>query len=136
MFARVARYQIPEENLDDAVEGFREAIEQLRGLQGNSGGYLLVDRDNSTALTVTFWENRAALESSDMAGKQAAIGGGDPARGRDPGGRPLRGRDRLLRALQSVRPQKKDRPGRICGQSAGADPVFGAAPVGLNPFEG
>ena len=66
MFARVARYQIPEENLDDAVEGFREAIEELRHLQGSSGGYLLVDRDNSTALTVTFWENRAALESSDM----------------------------------------------------------------------
>ena len=66
MFARVARYQIPAENLDDAVEGFREAIEELRVLQGNSGGYLLVDRDNSTALTVTFWENRAALESSDM----------------------------------------------------------------------
>ena len=66
MFARVARYQIPEENLDAAVEAFREAIEQLRELQGNSGGYLLVDRDNSTALTVTFWENRAALESSDM----------------------------------------------------------------------
>ena len=66
MFARVARYQIPEENLDAAVEGFREAIDELRQLQGNSGGYLLVDRDNSTALTVTFWENRAALESSDM----------------------------------------------------------------------
>ncbi|MGH3063208.1 MAG: antibiotic biosynthesis monooxygenase family protein [Gaiellaceae bacterium] len=66
MFARVARYQIPEENLDAAVEAFREAIEELRQLQGNSGGYLLVDRDNSTALTVTFWENRAALESSDM----------------------------------------------------------------------
>ena len=66
MFARVARYQIPEENLDAAVEGFREAIDELRQLQGNSGGYLLVDRDNSTALTVTFWENRAALESSDL----------------------------------------------------------------------
>ena len=66
MFARVARYQIPEESLDDAVEGFREAVEELRQLKGNSGGYLLVDRDNSTALTVTFWENRAALESSDM----------------------------------------------------------------------
>ena len=66
MFARVARYQIPEENLDAAVDAFREAIEELRQLQGNSGGYLLVDRDNSTALTVTFWENRAALESSDM----------------------------------------------------------------------
>jgi heme-degrading monooxygenase HmoA len=66
MFARVARYQIPEERLDDAVEGFRDAFGQVSELQGNSGGYLLVDRDNCTALTVTFWDNRAALESSDM----------------------------------------------------------------------
>ena len=66
MFARVARYQIPEENLDEAVEGFREAVEELRQLQGNAGGYLLVDRDNCTALTVTFWENRAVLESSEV----------------------------------------------------------------------
>jgi heme-degrading monooxygenase HmoA len=66
MFARVARYQIPEESLDDAIEGFREAVEGLRQLQGNAGGYLLVDRDNCTALTVTFWENRAVLESSEV----------------------------------------------------------------------
>lgn len=66
MFARVARYKIPEESLDDAVEGFKEAVEQLRRIQGNSGGYLLVDRDNSTALTVTFWENRTALEASEV----------------------------------------------------------------------
>ena len=66
MFARVARYKIPEESFDEAVEGFREAVEQLRGIQGNSGGYLLVDRDNGTALTVTFWENRVALESSEV----------------------------------------------------------------------
>lgn len=66
MFARVARYQIPEESLDDAVEGFRDAFGQVSGLQGNSGGYLLVDRDNCTALTVTFWENRVALESSEV----------------------------------------------------------------------
>ncbi len=66
MFARVARYQIPEESLDDAVEGFRVAVEQLRDIQGNVGGYLLVDRDNCTALTVTFWENRGAMESSEV----------------------------------------------------------------------
>jgi heme-degrading monooxygenase HmoA len=66
MFARVARYQIPEDSLDDAVRGFQVAVEQLRDLQGNAGGYLLVDRDNCTALTVTFWENRAAMESSEV----------------------------------------------------------------------
>ena len=66
MFARVARYKIPEENLDDAVGAFNEAGAQLSGIQGNVGGYLLVDRDNCTALTVTFWENRAALEASEV----------------------------------------------------------------------
>jgi hypothetical protein len=66
MFARVARYKIPEENLDDAVAAFSQAGEQLIDIEGNAGGYLLVDRDNSTALTVTFWENRAAMESSEV----------------------------------------------------------------------
>ena len=66
MFARVARYRYPEERLDDAVEAFRTASEGLSALQGNVGGYLLVDRDNSTALTVTFWESRLALEASEV----------------------------------------------------------------------
>jgi len=66
MFARVARYHIPEENLDDAVQAFGQASQQLSEIEGMAGGYLLVDRDNSTALTVTFWENRAAMESSEV----------------------------------------------------------------------
>jgi heme-degrading monooxygenase HmoA len=66
MFARVARYRYPEERFDEAVEAFRTASEQLRDIEGNTGGYLLVDRDNSTALTVTFWESRAAMEASEV----------------------------------------------------------------------
>jgi heme-degrading monooxygenase HmoA len=66
MFARVARYRFPEERYDDAVAAFRTASEQLREIEGNAGGYLLVDRDNSTALTVTFWESRAAMEASEV----------------------------------------------------------------------
>jgi heme-degrading monooxygenase HmoA len=66
MFARVARYRYPAERYDEAVEAFRTASEQLRAIEGNTGGYLLVDRDNSTALTVTFWENRAAMEASEV----------------------------------------------------------------------
>jgi heme-degrading monooxygenase HmoA len=66
MFARVARYRYPEERFDEAVEAFRVASEALRDLEGNTGGYLLVDRDNSTALTVTFWESRGAMEASEV----------------------------------------------------------------------
>jgi heme-degrading monooxygenase HmoA len=66
MFARVARYRIPEENLDDSMQGFREAIDKLKAIEGNAGGYLLVDRDNCTALTVTFWEDRRSFEASEV----------------------------------------------------------------------
>ena len=66
MFARVARYKFPPDTLDEAVESFRGSTEDLRQLEGNAGGYLLVDRDNSTALTLTFWEDRRALEASEV----------------------------------------------------------------------
>jgi heme-degrading monooxygenase HmoA len=66
MFARVARYRYPEERYDEAVEAFRTASESLRAIEGNVGGYLLVDRDNSTALTVTFWDSRRSLEASEV----------------------------------------------------------------------
>jgi heme-degrading monooxygenase HmoA len=66
LFARVARYRFPEDRHDEAVEAFRQAAQALRELEGNNGGYLLVDRDNSTALTLTFWENRVAMEASEV----------------------------------------------------------------------
>jgi heme-degrading monooxygenase HmoA len=66
MFARVARYRIPQENLDDSMKGFREAIDKLRQIDGNAGGYLLVDRDNCTAITIAFWEDRRSFEASEV----------------------------------------------------------------------
>jgi len=66
MFARVARYQIPEDKLEEGIEAFREAAEKISQLAGTTGGYLLIDRDNCTALTVTFWGNRVAMEASEV----------------------------------------------------------------------
>jgi heme-degrading monooxygenase HmoA len=66
MFARVARYQIPEDKMEEGIEAFRAAADQIRQLDGTTGGYLLIDRDNCTALTVTFWENRVAMEASEV----------------------------------------------------------------------
>jgi heme-degrading monooxygenase HmoA len=66
MFARVARYRFPEPRYDEAVDAFQKAAHQLRELSGNTGGYLLVDRDNCTAITVTFWEDRGSMEASEV----------------------------------------------------------------------
>jgi heme-degrading monooxygenase HmoA len=66
MFARVVRYQIPEARFGEVVPAFRDAVEQLREVEGHKGGYLLIDRDNSTVLTVTLWDNQAAMEASEV----------------------------------------------------------------------
>jgi heme-degrading monooxygenase HmoA len=66
MFARVIRYQIPPKRFGEVVPAFRDAVEALREIDGHSGGYLLIDPDNSTALTITLWETREALESSEI----------------------------------------------------------------------
>ncbi len=89
MFARVARYRYPEERLDEAVEAFRTASEGLRELEGNVGGYLLVDRDNSTALTVTFWESRLALDASEVHASRLRSEAINEVEGEVRGSRPL-----------------------------------------------
>jgi quinol monooxygenase YgiN len=67
MFARVVRYRISESRFGEVIPAFREAVEGLQEIEGNRGGYLLIDRDNCTALTMTLWENQAALDASEVA---------------------------------------------------------------------
>jgi hypothetical protein len=66
MYARVVRYQIPESRFGEVVPAFRDAVEGVREIEGNNGGYLLIDPDNCTALTVTLWETREALQGSEI----------------------------------------------------------------------
>jgi heme-degrading monooxygenase HmoA len=66
MYARIARYRIPIDHFGTVVEAFREVVEEVQTIEGNKGGYLLVDPDNSTALSVTFWDNRVAMEGSEV----------------------------------------------------------------------
>lgn len=66
MHARVARYAIEPDQLVDAVEGFREAGRELAQLEGFQGGHLLIDYDEGALLTFTLWENRAALDKSEV----------------------------------------------------------------------
>ena len=64
MFARLARYSVPPERVDEAVDSFGIAAQDLEGLDGFVHGYLLVDPDEGTATTLTLWTDRRALEES------------------------------------------------------------------------
>lgn len=64
MFARLARYSIPSDRADEAVDGFRIAGAGLEGLGGFVSGYLLIDAETGTAMTLTLWEDRRALDAS------------------------------------------------------------------------
>ena len=66
MHARVARYAIEPDRLDDALEGFREAGRELADLEGFRGGHVLIDHEDGTLITLTLWENRAAVDASDV----------------------------------------------------------------------
>jgi heme-degrading monooxygenase HmoA len=64
--ARVARYAIEPDRIADALDGFREAGRELSELDGFKGGHVLVDWDEGTLVTFTLWEDRAAVDRSEV----------------------------------------------------------------------
>ena len=70
MHARVARYAIEPDKLDDALEGLRDAGRELAELDGYKGGQVLVDYDDGTLITLTLWESRAAIDRSEVRAAQ------------------------------------------------------------------
>ena len=67
MLARVARYEVDSNRIDDAVNAFGEAAQEIESLDGFAGGYVLVDHEDGRTMTVTLWDNFAALENSERA---------------------------------------------------------------------
>ena len=65
MFARVARYEVPGDQLEQAVAAFGEAGKQIEHLEGFAGGYVLMDEEDGRTMTLTLWQNAVALENSE-----------------------------------------------------------------------
>ena len=64
MFGRVSHiFGIPEQ-LETAVPMLQEGVDQVQGLPGFEGAYLLVDREGGKIMTLTFWNNASDLKSS------------------------------------------------------------------------
>jgi heme-degrading monooxygenase HmoA len=68
MFARVSTYQVPEAEIDAAIEGFDRA--KLDQFDGVLGAYVLADRGGGRLVSITLWESEAALEASAAAAKR------------------------------------------------------------------
>ena len=66
MFVRLARYEVPEERLTEAVAAFEDAARELEGEDGLRGGYILRDADSGGIVSITLWDNRLALETSEV----------------------------------------------------------------------
>jgi heme-degrading monooxygenase HmoA len=64
MQARVARYEVPPDRCDEAVEAFLDAAKDVAAMDGFQSGYLFVDSETGETMTVVFWQNPTAAETS------------------------------------------------------------------------
>jgi len=65
MFVRVAVYEVPGHRVDEAVKGFREALDEIRDM-GLREAYVLVSPESDRVLTMTLWERADEMESSRL----------------------------------------------------------------------
>jgi heme-degrading monooxygenase HmoA len=70
VFARVSRYEVAPERIDEAVQAFGQAANEIEKLDGFQGGYVFVDPADGRTMTVTFWANRAAVEESERRARE------------------------------------------------------------------
>ena len=85
MFARVTRLQGQVDRLDQGIRIFQEqTLPVVQAQSGFTGAYLLVDRQQGTALAISMWDSEGAMQQSehDIAEQrtQAAqqMGAGEP----------------------------------------------------------
>ncbi len=66
MLAQVARYEVDPDRCEDAVQAFTDAGDEIGGLPGYSGGYVLIDSEGGSVVTCTFWEDSQAMDASSI----------------------------------------------------------------------
>jgi len=64
MLARVARYEVPPDRCDEAVEAFADSAREIASMDGFQNGYVFVDSETGETMTVVFWKSHAAADNS------------------------------------------------------------------------
>ena len=60
------RYQVDPDRCDDALAALEDAAQQIGAIDGNSGGYVLVDGEAGRIMTFIMWQDQAAMEASEV----------------------------------------------------------------------
>lgn len=66
MFARVVRYTVEPERCNEALEALEQAAKEIGEIDGIAGGYVLADGESGRLITVTLWDDRVAMEASEV----------------------------------------------------------------------
>lgn len=76
MHARMTRLKADSEQMNEAVQSYRDALSQFADIDGNRGAFLLVDQSNGIGVGITLWETEdsmaAARERANEIRQQAA----------------------------------------------------------------
>ena len=64
MHARVSTYSFDAARADELIRAFESGIGAIEDEEGMEGAYLLVDRANGKAVTMTLWASKGALTAS------------------------------------------------------------------------
>lgn len=68
MYARVSRYEVPIEKLDNDIRGADETVRKVAAIPGSQGLFYLVDRETGRTMSITLWASeQAMLESEALA---------------------------------------------------------------------
>lgn len=81
MHARATTVRVGHDAGDEAIGQYREALTTFRGIEGNRGAFLLVDRTGGRGVGVTLWETEEAMLSSREQAEQLRQRAADQARG-------------------------------------------------------
>jgi heme-degrading monooxygenase HmoA len=66
VFARVVRYSVEPDRCQEALRAFEQAAQEIGAIDGLAGGYVMADGDDGLIITVTIWNDRNAMEMSEV----------------------------------------------------------------------
>ena len=65
MFARVETLHAEAGDIDDLISVQHHTVGLVRTMDGNMGGYVLVDRDSGCVMNITFWQSEDEEQAAE-----------------------------------------------------------------------